>query len=201
MRRKMVNAGSFSSRFKERSRAANSKTPEREPSRSPAAASGGSWRTAPPPPISKSKKANRRQASLSASTGDLYLPRAASAPARSKYKEHGRASRKCQSAHLQRPPRPAVSIGARRSYPIAPRRRRRLETAGRGVLARVRARSCTRCRSLNCHRAAAIGTEKKIPRQFERVMPHARRATVNTVLRRAQSDFHNRSRSPSKAQQ
>jgi hypothetical protein len=45
------------------------------------------------------------------------------------------------------------------------------------------------------------GEEKEIPRQFERVIAHARRATVNRVLRRAQSDLHNRSRSASKAQQ
>jgi hypothetical protein len=81
-------------------------------------------------------------AAPSGSIGAVYLPRAASAPARSKYKEHGRASRKCQSAHTPQPPLGQRFRSARaKATPYLAAGTVRIETAGRGVaLARVRMR-------------------------------------------------------------
>ena len=106
----------------------------------PSCRDGGGWRRPPPPPDLQGQKRKRRRASSSASPGDHDSPRAASAPARPRIKSTVAAAGNARAHTRHSPPRPAVSIGARRSYPIARCRRPRIETAGRGA-SRARTRN------------------------------------------------------------
>ena len=109
----------------------------------PAVASG-CCRRAPPPPIAKSQTENsggprRRPASATRATRIGRAPFGARTPTD---QEPDHPPEMPERTHATATPRPAVSIGSRRTVPIAARRRRRIETAGRGAaLARARKRA------------------------------------------------------------
>ena len=126
----------------------------------------------------------RRRASTSASTRRPGLAARRSATARQPIKSPITQPEMPERTHATATPRPAVSIGSRRTVPLAPRRRRRIETAGRGAaLARTRKRSAKVERgslSEQIQGAVALGQFQN-PTECE----HSRRLPSGQLLRAA----------------
>ena len=134
--------------IKERSRSADAKIQQSaSTSEGCPAASCCERRSAKSSATTDLKVPNRKQrpASPSASIGDQgdqELAARRSAAARPRIKSPITQPEMPERTHATATPQPAVSIGSRRTVPIAARRRRRIETAGRGAaLARARKRA------------------------------------------------------------
>ena len=164
----------------------------------PAVASG-CCRRAPPPPISKSQTENgggpRRRPAPATRIG--RAPFGARTPTdQSPITQPEMPER----THATATPRPAVSIGSRRTVPIAARRRRRIETAGRGAaLARTRKRGAkggnAATFSEQIQGAVALGRFQN-PTECE----HIRRLPCGQLLRAAVAEELRHRRSPSPKQ-
>ena len=148
---------------------------------------------------SPSPKQKAAAASPSASTGDQgdqELAARRSAPARPPIKSPITQPEMPERTHATATPRPAVSIGSCRTDPIAARRRRRIESAGRGA-----ALACARKRPPKAERgplseqiqgAVALGRCQN-PTECE----HIRRLPCGQLLRAAVAEELRHRRSPS----
>ena len=140
----------------------------------------------------------RRRASTSASTRRPGLAARRSAPARPRIKSPIAQPEMPERTHATATPRPAVSIGSRRTVPIAARRRRRIETAGRGAaLARTRKRGAKVETRPPFRADSKSGRARPIPKS-NRVRAHPKAAPAGQLLRAAVAEElrHRRSQSP-----
>ena len=144
----------------------------------------------------------QRRASTSASIGDQgdqELAARRSAPARQPIKSPITQPEMPERTHATATPRPAVSIGSRRTVPIAARRRRRIETAGRGR--RPRAHEETRRKGKRGSLSEQIQGAVALGRcQNPTACEHIRRLPCGQLLRAAVAEELRHRRSPSPKQ-
>ena len=169
----------FPSRYKERSRSANSKIQQGASTSEGCPAASCCERLLPKSSATAGSQSPKQKTAAGLGVGQHQRPGLAarrSAPARPRIKSPIAQPEMPERTHATATPRPAVSIGSRRTVPIAARRRRRIETAGRGAaLARTRKRGAKVERGHLFRADTKSGRARPIPKS-NRVRAHPKAA-------------------------